>query len=222
MESGLHIAHLVAGIIVLLLIAAATLAVTEKLRFPFTVALVLVGLVLAELGDSYPDTFGAFEELEISSGLILYVFLPTLVFESAFHLDARQLRRDLVPVLVLAVPGLLVSTFIIGGLMALVMPIPFVAALLLGAILSATDPVAVISLFKRLCAPRRLTLLVEGESLFNDATSIVLARVLVGILAAGVVSTESVVGGMVDFVVVFVGGLLVGWLMKLLRAVQSR
>ncbi|NVK42521.1 MAG: cation:proton antiporter [Oceanospirillaceae bacterium] len=216
MESGLHIAHLVAGIIVLLLIAAATLAVTEKLRFPFTVALVLVGLVLAELGDSYPDTFGAFKELEISSGLILYVFLPTLVFESAFHLDARQLRRDLVPVLVLAVPGLLVSTFIIGGLMALVTPIPFVAALLLGAILSATDPVAVISLFKRLGAPRRLTVLVEGESLFNDATSIVLARVLVGILVAGVVSAESVVGGMLDFVVVFVGGLLVGWLMALL------
>ncbi|WP_188857240.1 cation:proton antiporter [Marinobacterium nitratireducens] len=216
MESGLHIAHLVAGIIVLLLIAAATMAVTEKLRFPFTVALVLVGLALAALADSYPHTFGAFEELEISSGLILYVFLPTLVFESAFHLDARQLRRDLVPVLVLAVPGLLVSTFIIGGVVSLATPIPFPAALLLGAILSATDPVAVIALFKRLGAPRRLTVLVEGESLFNDATSIVLSRVLVGILVAGSVSTESVVNGVVDFVVVFVGGLVVGWLMALL------
>ncbi|MFC6673894.1 cation:proton antiporter [Marinobacterium aestuariivivens] len=216
MESGLHIAHLVAGIIVLLLIAAATLAFTERLRFPFTVALVLVGMALAELAGTWPQALGPLEGLEISSGLILYVFLPTLVFESAFHLDARQLRRDLVPVLVLAIPGLLVSTFIIGGIMALATPVAFPAALLLGAILSATDPVAVIALFKRLGAPRRLTVLVEGESLFNDATSIVLARVLVGILVAGAVSTQSLFNGVVDFVVVFIGGLVVGWLMALL------
>jgi monovalent cation:H+ antiporter, CPA1 family len=216
MESGLHIAHLVAGIIALLLIAALTLALTERLRFPFTVALVLVGMALAQLGETYPRALGPLQGLEISSGLILYVFLPTLVFESAFHLDARQLRRDIAPVLMLAVPGLLVSTFIIGTVMALATPVPFAAALLLGAILSATDPVAVISLFKRLGAPRRLTVLVEGESLFNDATSIVLAKVLAGILLAGVVSSESVLAGMFDFVLVFVGGLVVGWLMALL------
>ncbi|ANG62894.1 hypothetical protein A8C75_10625 [Marinobacterium aestuarii] len=216
MEHSLHIAHLVAGIIALLLIAAVTLAVTERLRFPFTVALVLVGMVLTEVAQTYPQALGPLEGIEISSGLILYVFLPTLVFESAFHLDARQLRRDLAPVVMLAVPGLLVSTFIIGGVMALATPISFSAALLLGAILSATDPVAVISLFKRLGAPRRLTVLVEGESLFNDATSIVLARVLVGVLVAGAVSVESVLQGVLDFVVVFVGGLLVGWLMALL------
>jgi CPA1 family monovalent cation:H+ antiporter len=216
MEHSLHIAHLVAGIIALLLIAAVTLAVTERLRFPFTVALVLVGMVLTAVAQSYPQALGPLEGIEISSGLILYVFLPTLVFESAFHLDARQLRRDLAPVVMLAVPGLLVSTFIIGGVMALATPISFSAALLLGAILSATDPVAVISLFKRLGAPRRLTVLVEGESLFNDATSIVLARVLVGILVAGAVSFESVLQGVLDFVVVFIGGLMVGWLMALL------
>ncbi|WP_020682787.1 cation:proton antiporter [Marinobacterium rhizophilum] len=215
MESALHIAHLVAGIIALLLIAAVTLAVTERLRFPFTVALVLVGAALAEIAQSYPQALGPLDGIEISSGLILYVFLPTLVFESAFHLDSRQLRRDLAPVVMLAVPGLLVSTFIIGGVMALATPVSFSAALLLGAILSATDPVAVISLFKRLGAPRRLTVLVEGESLFNDATSIVLARVLVGILVAGAVSVQSVLEGVLDFVVVFAGGLIVGWLMAL-------
>ncbi len=215
MEQGLHMAHLVAGIILLLLIAATTLAVTERLRFPFTVALVLVGMGLAEIAVRWPQALGPLAGLEISSGLILYVFLPTLVFESAFHLDARQLRRDLAPVLMLAIPGLLVSTFIIGGVIALATPVSFSAALLLGAILSATDPVAVISLFKRLGAPRRLTVLVEGESLFNDATSIVLARVLAGILVAGAVSVQSVLSGMVDFVIVFVGGLLVGWLMAL-------
>jgi CPA1 family monovalent cation:H+ antiporter len=143
--------------------------------------------------------------------LILFVFLPTLVFESSFHLDSRQLRHNLVPVLILAIPGLLLSTAVIGGILHLGIGIPLTAALLLGAILSATDPVAVVALFQRLGTPQRLTILVEGESLFNDATALVLARILTGILAAGVVTLPMLGAGLIDFLLVFVGGLLVGW-----------
>ncbi len=205
-----HTAEIVAGLVGLLLIAIAIQALSDRLRFPFSVALLIGGILLGELGHLVP-LLAPISELRISADLILYVFLPALVFESAFHLDLRDLRRNLVPVLTLAVPGLLLSTFIIGGILSVGTAIPLAAALLLGAILSATDPVAVIALFKRLGAPQRLTVLVEGESLFNDATSIVLSRILVGIAMAGTITLAEVGSGLVDFFIVFVGGILVGW-----------
>jgi CPA1 family monovalent cation:H+ antiporter len=213
METGAGVVEIVEGIVGLLLIAAITLGVTRRLKLPFTVALVLAGISLSALSSTY---LPALHSLEISSSLIFYVFLPTLIFEAAFNLDARQLRENLGSVLVLAIPGLLVSTLVIGSILAIATPIPATAALLLGAILSATDPVAVIAVFKRLGAPERLRVLVEGESLFNDATSIVLARILLGVALAGSVSNQLIVKGAIDFVTMFVGGLAVGWVMALL------
>jgi CPA1 family monovalent cation:H+ antiporter len=159
--------------------------------------------------------------------VILFVFLPTLIFESAFNLDPRQLRRNLLPVLTLAIPGLIISTSIIGTLVWLATPFDFPTALLLGSILSATDPVAVIAIFKNLGAPSRLTVLVEGESLFNDATAIVVSRILVGVAAGGYVFTpEAALGSIGEITLVFLGGALVGWVLALffgwmLGAVES-
>ena len=104
------VADIVAGVIALLLIATVVLAVTRRLKLPFTVVLVLVGIGLSALSGAYPHVLPALHDLEISSALIFYVFLPTLIFESAFNLDARQLRENLGSVLVLAGPGLLLST----------------------------------------------------------------------------------------------------------------
>ncbi len=217
-NQAVHVAELVGGIIGLLLIAAATLAFTKRVKLPFTVALVLVGIGLSSIAESGPLFLRSIVDYHISPEVILYVFLPTLIFESAFNLDARQLRQNLLPVLTLAIPGLLLSTVIIGTFVWLVTsailssPIPLPAAFLLGAILSATDPVAVISLFKQLGAPKRLTVLVEGESLFNDATSIVLAKILLGVALAGYLTAETVLGGVAQFFGVFLGGILVGWI----------
>ena len=219
MEHGAgHVAELVGAIIGLLLIAAVTLAFTKRINLPFTVALVLVGIALSYIAESGPLFLRPIADYHISPEVILYVFLPTLIFESAFNLDARQLRRNLLPILTLAVPGLLLSTAIIGTFVwaatsaILSSPIPLPAALLLGAILSATDPVAVIALFKQLGAPKRLTILVEGESLFNDATSIVMSKILLGVALAGYFTLDTVFGGVVEFFVVFLGGILVGWI----------
>jgi len=126
------------------------------------------------------------------------------------------LYENLGSVLALAVPGLLLSTIIIGLIVGIATPIPYTAALLLGAILSATDPVAVIAVFRRLGTPQNLRVLVEGESLFNDATSVVLARILLGVVLAGTVSDQVIIQGAINFVVMFVGGLVVGWLLGLL------
>jgi len=210
MEHSSHIADLVGSIIALLLLAVAILALTKKTRLPFTVALVLVGMGLSALAEYHPVALGILHELDLSPDIILYVFLPTLIFESTLNLDTRQLRHNLGAILTLAVPGLLISTGLIGLIVWLATPIPLPAALLLGSILSATDPVAVVALFRQLGAPERLTVLVEGESLFNDATSIVVARILIGVVAAGTVSSEVLSGGLLDFFVLFFGGVLAG------------
>uniref|UniRef100_UPI003D144461 cation:proton antiporter n=1 Tax=Sedimenticola sp. TaxID=1940285 RepID=UPI003D144461 len=210
MQHASHIADLVGGIVALLIVAVATLALSKKLRLPNTVILVMMGIALAQLAGNAGYGIPILHELAISPDLILYVFLPALIFDSALHLNPRTLRHNLGPILTLAVPGLLLSTGLIGLIVWLATPIPLEGALLLGAILSATDPVAVVSLFRQLGAPERLTTLVEGESLFNDATAIVLARILIGVIAAGTLSSETVTSGILDFFVLFIGGLLVG------------
>lgn len=213
MEHSASVIDLVSGVVFLLLVAAAVLAFCKRFRLPFTVVLVVVGIGLSGLEPWAPAFLQPLVGFAISPEVILFVFLPTLIFESALHLEVRELRRNLLPVLTLAVPGLLISTAIIGFLVAGVTGIDLAAALLLGAILSATDPVAVISLFKQLGAPRRLTILVEGESLFNDATAIVASQILLAIAVAGYVSTRTVVAGLGDFVFVFFGGAVVGWVL---------
>lgn len=193
----------------LLLLAAAVLAFCKRTKLPFTVMLVLAGVALAQLAGRVPTLLPGFADFRVSPEVILFVFLPTLIFESAFILDARQLQNNLLPVLTLAIPGLLVSTAIIGAIIAALTDIPLGAALLLGAILSATDPVAVIARFRQLGAPKRLTVLVEGESLFNDATSIVVAGILVEAIT-GEIGAATAFRGVFEFLLVFLGGGVVG------------
>jgi monovalent cation:H+ antiporter, CPA1 family len=212
MSAPLPIAELVGGTVMLLLLAAATRALSKRIKLPYTVMLVLVGIAVAQFSAIGPEFLRPVSELDISADIFILIFLPALIFESAFNLDSRQLRQNILPVLFLAVPGVLLSTALIGGLLWLVTPFSLPAALVLGALLSATDPVAVISLFKQLGAPKRLTVLVEGESLFNDATAIVLTRILLVVLVSGALSVGDVVQGVFDFVWVFCGGLIVGWL----------
>ena len=99
--------------------------------------------------------------------------------------DGRLLRQNLWPVLTLAVPGALLGSLVIGVIVWAVSPLGFAESWLLGAILSSTDPIAVVGIFRKIGAPARLTMLVEGESLLNDATTIVLSRILLGVIAVG-------------------------------------
>lgn len=211
MEEGHGIVQIVYSAVTLLLVAAGTMALAKKIRMPFTVALVLVGIALAEVANLGGEGLSRVLNLDMPPELVFFVLLPALVFEAAFNLEVRALRENLSPVLVLAIPGLLISTAVIGSVMVFAAGLGWAEALLLGSILSATDPVAVISLFRQLGAPKRLTTLVEGESLFNDATAIVLANILVGIMAVGVITSQTVLLGIGNFFLVFLGGLLVGW-----------
>lgn len=217
MEQQAHsIADLVTGIVLLLLVAALTTMLSKRIeKLPLTIALVLVGIIIAATGEHMPG-LAILAEFSLTPELVLFVFIPTLIFESAFNLDARQVGRNIWPILTMAVPGLLLSTAIIGLIISGFTSFGFMVALLLGAILSATDPVAVIAIFKQLGVPERLTILVEGESLFNDATSLVLATLLIGIVTAGSFSTGVLIDGVGKFFVVFLGGVLVGWLLAVI------
>lgn len=212
-DAGAHaVPEQVGAIFGLLLVAAAVLALCKRLSLPFTVVLVIVGLAIVQLARAFDDVtwLHGIAHYSISPEVILFVLLPSLVFESAYNLHARQLQKNMLPVLTLAIPGLLISTAIIGGLVSTLTEIPLAPALLLGAILSATDPVAVIALFKQLGAPKRLTVLVEGESLFNDATSIVVAGILMEVVRNDAFTTGTITSGIGSFFLVFFGGIVFG------------
>ncbi|MCB1692647.1 MAG: cation:proton antiporter, partial [Pseudomonadales bacterium] len=209
------IPHLVTGITILMLVAAIATMIAKRVRqLPLTILLVFIGIGINVIAGEFP-ALESLRHIELTPQLVLFVFIPTLVFESSFNLDARQVAGNIWPILTLAVPGLILSTAIIGVVMAWLTPFDLMVSLLVGAILSATDPVAVISIFKQLGVPERLTILVEGESLFNDATSLVLATLLLGILVAGDFTPMTAVNGFVSFMVVFFGGVIVGWLLAI-------
>lgn len=219
MEEAGGIAHVVGGIFGLLLVAVAVLALVKRVKVPYTVALVVVGVLISQLGDAGPAFLTPLLDMELPPAAVFFVFLPTLVFESAFNLDVRDLRENIWPVLILAVPGLLLSTFLIALVMVLATGMSWPVALLLGSILSATDPVAVIALFKQLGAPKRLTVLVEGESLFNDATAIVVSNTILMVMLAGTVTTQTLLISAGEFFLVFFGGILVGWAAAVLAGI---
>jgi len=215
------------GLALLLGGAVLLLPLAQRLRFPFTVLLAVAGItlgVVAQFGSAEGNSLiAAVSSLSLTSEAVLFIFLPALVFESALSIDAKRLLNDIGPVLFLAVLGFLVSAFIVGLALSAVTGSGLLLCLLIGAIVSATDPVAVVALFKELGAPKRLAILVEGESLFNDATAIVLFSILSGLLVSG--SEPSVAAGVLGFLKVFVGGIVVGALMAwavcwLLRVLQ--
>ncbi len=200
----------VMAVIGLLLVAAVSAVVTKRLRFPYTVGLVVLGIAVAFVAEDLPDVGHLLEQLKLGPVMIMFLFVPVLIFESSFNTDVRMLKRDIVPTLVLAGPGLLLSTAIIGVLTHLLTPLPLGSALIFGCLISATDPIAVIALFKDLGAPKRLSVLMEGESVFNDATAIVTFQILLAVVIIGVLDVQMVVDGIIEFFVVFFGGLAIG------------
>lgn len=194
------------AIIVLLLVASAVAIVAKRLKIPYTVGLVLMGLALGLLSA---------QKVEISPQLILALLVPPLVFDAAFHIRLDDLRRDFWLILLLAVPGVILATLLVGWLVAQGTGLAIPVALVFGALVSATDPVAVVALFRRLGAPRRLQVLLEGESLFNDGTAIVMFSLTAAIALSG---QFSLTGSIATFLTVSGGGILIGITLGLLAS----
>ena len=141
-------------------------------QIPYTLLLVIVGLGLA---------FVDIRLVNLSPELILEIFLPPLLFEAAWNINWRSLKENWLPVILFAVIGVIISVLGVAFSLSQFTSIPLATALLVGASLSATDPVSVVALFRELGASKRLTILMEGESLFNDGVAVVSFLLLVGI-----------------------------------------
>jgi CPA1 family monovalent cation:H+ antiporter len=198
--------------IALLLVASAVAMATKWIRVPYTLALVIVGLAIS------PMHF--IPAVHVSPELILLIFLPALLFEAAWNLKLQQLRENLLPIVVLAVAGVCLSAGVVAAVLHWAGGLTWQSALLFGSMISATDPVSVLALLKHYGLPKRLATIVEGESLFNDGTAVVVFRIVSGIAAgaasqsAGMLALES----LREFGLVVVGGIAVGAIVGLLAS----
>lgn len=197
-------------IIELLLVVSVVAILVRRLKVPYTVALVLVGLLL---------TLQHSITVELTPELILALFVPPLVFEAALHINFDDLRRILPKIMVLAVPGVILSTLIVGGILNLTTTLALPVAMVFGALISATDPVAVVALFRTLGVSKQLATLVEGESLLNDGTAIVVFNLASVVALTGRFNLLQSLG---QFILVAVGGttvgLVLGWAVSRLIA----
>jgi CPA1 family monovalent cation:H+ antiporter len=195
-------------VFVLLLAASVVVAVlTRRTLVPYSVGLVVLGLVVSALDLPLAPVQ--------NPDVLLAVLLPGLVFEAAYRTNARVLASTLPAVVALAVPGVLLTAGAVGLLLAAASPMPVGIAFLVGTMLAATDPAAVISVLGRLRAPRRLETLIEAESLFNDGTGIVIFAMALEALSVPVSPGDLVIRLVVIVVVSVALGAAVGWLATL-------
>lgn len=193
-------------IIELLLIVSLVAIAVRRLRVPYTVALVVAGLLI---------TLQQPLQIELTPELILAIFVPPLVFEAAFHLNLNELRRNLLSISILAVPGVILTTLIVGGIVSFGAQLSLGVALVFGALIAATDPIAVVAMLRQLGVPKRLGVLLEGESLFNDGTAIVTFGIAVTALLVGQFNLTE---GLNQFIRVGLGGIAVGLVLGLIVA----
>ena len=195
-----------ASLVLLFAIATAVAIAVRHLRVPYTVALVVAGLALGG--------FHVVDAPHLTKDLLFAIFLPGLLFDAAFNLDAREFWQNRLAISALAVPGVVVGIVLTGfmvtwaiGALDLDPGFNWRFGLVFGAVVAATDPIAVVALFRDLSAPMRLRVLVEGESLLNDGTAIVLFTIILGYVSGTTTSAGALV---LSFVMIVFGGALVG------------
>jgi CPA1 family monovalent cation:H+ antiporter len=213
----------------LLAIASGLFFVAKRVTIPYTVLLVLVGLLLVPIVSipELKDSVGFLDDMILTPELLFYIFLPVLIFESAFNMKIRQMVESAWSIGLLSVLGLVVSSVVIAGALYFILPfvgldIPFIVALLFGAIISATDPVAVLALFKDYGAPKRLSLIFEGESLFNDGTAVALFLVILSVAQHGFHGASTVLDGFLMFIVMVGSGIIIGLFLASLFSMALR
>jgi len=196
--------------VALVAVAVFVALVVRRIAIPYTVALVILGLIAAEvLRDQH---------FEISPEVVLVVLLPGLLFDAAFRIDFGDLRKSIAGVVVLAAPGVVISAGVVAVILNLTTGLRFDLAFVIGAMVSATDPAAVLATFRRLGTPHRLANLVEGESLFNDGTGLVIFVLAIQAVQSDVTVTGAVVQFFatvaISILIGVVGGLVVSWIVS--------
>lgn len=200
-QTSANIPELVTILIVLLLIATVVALVSQRLQIPYVTGLVLAGLPIKDILS---------HRIGLDPSLVLNLFLPILIFEAAINTDISRLRSTFKPIALLAGPGAIFSSAIIAVLVKYGLGIDWIPAFLIGVILANTDTVSMIAVFKEIRVPSRLTTIVEGETLFNDAAALVSFNLILVVYATG---SLTVVEGIKQFVVVALGGAIIGFIL---------
>lgn len=161
-----------------LLVAASVIGVVSyKIGVPYAVSLVIAGLIAGFVAPEWLPT--------VDPEVVLFVFLPPLLFDAAFRIDEQVLKRLVRPVLFLAIIGTLVTGLFVGAVLNMAIGLPLAVALLVGAIVASTDPVAVVAIVQKLGLPHQLAIVLEGESLINDGVAMVLYTLFTGMVLTG-------------------------------------
>lgn len=217
------------AIAVVLTVVSVLVPLAERFRLPHTVLLAIAGMGMGFLGSwlisgnvklgILTDAFVGLDKLEVGTELFLPLFLPPLLFTAGLTIDVRRLMDEVHAVLLLAIVAVLVCIACVAGVVHLATGMDIVVCLLLGAVVSTTDPAAVIGIFRDVGAPKRLSILAEGESLLNDAVAIAAFGLFMGILVArasadlGHAMPADPTSAVGVFLREFVGGLALGFAM---------
>ena len=210
-----------------LVVVSLLVPVAERFRLPHTVLLAIAGMGMGFLGSwmitsgvklgALGDAFVGLDKLEVGADMFLPLFLPPLLFTAGLNIEVRRLMDEVHAVLLLAIVAVVVCIASVGFVVHWATGMDLVVCLLLGAVVSTTDPAAVIGIFRDVGAPKRLSILAEGESLLNDAVAIAAFGLFIGILVSRVDPSAAMPGSAGGVVVVFlrefVGGLLLGFLL---------
>lgn len=188
-----------AALILALLIVTVAVIIARRVKQPYTIVLVLAGLAIG--------AFRIVPTFQITPHLIFLGLLPPLFFEGSFHLNYSLMRRHGLLIGLLAVPGVVISAFLTAALLHLLLGKAFGPLLVFGALIAATDPISVLAIFREVRAPKDLAVVIEGESLFNDGTAVVLFNIMV---AAVVGTNPGVLNGIGQFLIVALGGVGLG------------
>ncbi|OFX05044.1 MAG: hypothetical protein A3D94_19120 [Alphaproteobacteria bacterium RIFCSPHIGHO2_12_FULL_66_14] len=217
------------AIAMVLLVVSVLVPLAERFRLPHTVLLAIAGMGMGFLGSwiiaaefklgALGDAFIGLDKLEVGTDVFLPLFLPPLLFTAGLTIDVRRLLDEVHAVLLLAVVAVLVCIACVAGVVHFATGIDLVVCLLLGTVVSTTDPAAVIGIFRDVGAPKRLSILAEGESLLNDAVAIAAFGLFIGIIASrsagdplGAVEGDPTAAIGV-FLREFIGGLMLGFVM---------
>ncbi|WP_421998952.1 cation:proton antiporter [Reyranella sp.] len=215
------------AIAMVLLVVSLLVPVAERFRLPHTVLLAIAGMTLGFVGSwvvtsgvqfgALGDAFVGLDNLEVGADMFLPLFLPPLLFTAGLTIEVRRLMDEISAVLLMAIVAVVVCIAFVGGVVHVATGVDLVVCLLLGAIVSTTDPAAVIGIFRDVGAPKRLSILAEGESLLNDAVAIAAFGLFMGMLVSrtmpGGEGAESAGHAVQEFLREFLGGLLLGFIL---------
>lgn len=183
----------------ILMLATAVAIVVKFIRLPYTIALVLAGL--------FVGLTGLLPEIPLSKDVVFFIFLPPLLFEAAMNMDLKELKDNFGPIASIAFLGVIVTTIVVGFSLNWLLGIPLALALIFGAMVSATDPVSVLATFKSISAPKKLSILIEGESVLNDGAAVVIFAIALEMMLKSFFDPLSAA---LDFIIVCAGGAAVG------------